>query len=84
MIEGTASGIRACILGLMETEKLPLRQAFFGLIFAAIFLAVGAFAVSASYDNDGGSHGSDHSEEKEHSEEDDSHDDDGDADHSDE
>lgn len=41
----------------MESEKLPLGQALFGLIFALIFLAVGAYAVSASYDNDGGSHG---------------------------
>ena len=54
----------------METEKLPLRQAFFGLIFVAIFLAVGAIAVSASYGNTGGgSHGADNSEDADHSDE---------------
>lgn len=52
----------------MDTEKLPLRQAFFGLIFAAIFLVVGAIAVSASYGNtDGGSHGTEQPEDGEHS-----------------
>lgn len=53
----------------MDTEKLPLREAFFGLIFAAIFLVAGAIAVSASYGNTGGgSHDTEQPEEGEHSE----------------
>lgn len=54
----------------MDSEKLPLRQAFFGLIFAVLFVIVGALAVSASYGNEGGDpHGEDPTEEVDHSEE---------------
>lgn len=57
-----AGHIAAVNLASMETEKLPLRQAFFGLIFAVLFVIVGAIAVSASYGNEGGDS---HSEEVE-------------------
>ncbi len=64
----------------METEKLPLRQAFFGLIFAALFVVAGAIAVSASYGNEGGDpYGTGHSEDGDHSEKDDDHSEDGES-----